>query len=199
MLLYRLYFPDKKTDHPKYFEEITDDVDNLSNLPFEFIEEKQGATIQHQIFPRKEDIIVTNQYWQRTVVDDKIFNLLNAFFDDRLSLKEPLVRIIAMSKDEIAMRSHETVGKDVPLEIFCQFWMEGEVDPIVELVTEFRYLWWDDSNNDNWMLGQAYHLVKLMADLIHLDWEIPNDELLAKPLYKGQETYKHKSHSIFAL
>ena len=122
-------------------QKITDDVFNLFNIPLDYIEEIVGGSEQHPIFPRTEDITVTNQYWQRVEVDGKTFNLMSAFYDDR-PLGDPFVRLLAMSKDPIVMKSHEAVGKNVPVKIFCQYWFRGQENPIIEMVTDFRYLWW---------------------------------------------------------
>lgn len=87
---------------------------------------KQCAT-----YPSIFDIQFSNTYWQTLQTTNGTFQLFGAYYDIRKSSRiGPAVRILGMI-DRIAPT----------VKTFCQFWFDGQKDPIIVKTFEYKYIW----------------------------------------------------------
>ncbi|XP_063854098.1 uncharacterized protein LOC135096507 isoform X2 [Scylla paramamosain] len=98
----------------------------LGNKPVKNAKDKKCSK-----YPTLYDIQFNNIYWQVLHTTNGTFYLYSAFFDNRpASPEKPSVRILAMA-DRVTPA----------VTIRCQLWYEGEEDPVVTKVSEYKYIW----------------------------------------------------------
>lgn len=102
-----------------------------------------GCTIK---YPNVFDIEYNNFYWQTLVSSNGTFQLFGAFYDIRkLSRIGPAVRIVGM------INRIEPVVKS-----FCQIWFDGDSQPAVVDVLEYKYIWYSKWGNHKTGIYQPY-------------------------------------------
>lgn len=83
-------------------------------------------------FPARENLNISDKYWQVTKTTNGTFYLFNAYYDDREAVNGSLVRILGLIN-----RIRPTV------KTYCQMWFFGMLDPIPVEVHDYRVLWPD--------------------------------------------------------
>lgn len=83
-------------------------------------------------FPKREDMNISDTFWQIKNTSNGTFYLFNAYFDDREAVNGSVVRILGMIN---------TIHPIVTT--FCQLWFFGIAEPIPVEVYEYRMLWPD--------------------------------------------------------
>lgn len=97
-------------------------------------------------YPSVFELEFSNVYWQTLRSSNGTFQLFGAFFDERrLSRIGPAVRIVGMI-DRI----------EPQVKIFCQLWFEGEREPRVVEVLEYKYIWYSKWGNYKQGIYQPY-------------------------------------------
>lgn len=82
-------------------------------------------------YPSIFDLQFSNIYWQTLETSNGTFQLFGAYYDIRKSSRiGPAVRILGMID-----RINPTV------KTFCQFWFDGQKDPIIVKTFEYKYIW----------------------------------------------------------
>ena len=76
------------------------------------------------VYPKQREIVVDNLIWQVLYSKNGIWSLLNAYLDTRQ--KKTLVRINAIGPKEDYEKA----------KVFCQFWCENRVQPLVVMSTK---------------------------------------------------------------
>ncbi|XP_045107742.1 uncharacterized protein LOC123502643 [Portunus trituberculatus] len=110
-------------------------VMRIPNLPLNYMLDskpvKYTKSIKCSKYPTLYDIQFNNIYWQVLHTTNGTFYLYSAFFDNRpASPEKPSVRILAM------------VDRVTPaVTTRCQLWYEGEKEPIVSKISEYKYIW----------------------------------------------------------
>lgn len=81
--------------------------------------------------PEEEDILIDNLIWQIVQIQDRIYKLYNAYFDDRENKTVVRVGVLGERLNNVS---------DV---IFCQFWFDETSDalPIVVRATQYIKMW----------------------------------------------------------
>ena len=97
-------------------------------------------------YPSIFELEFNNVYWQTLRSSNGTFQLFGAFFDDRrLSRIGPAVRIVGMiDRIEPAVKT------------FCQLWFDGEREPRVVEVLEYKYIWYSKWGNYKQGIYQPY-------------------------------------------
>jgi hypothetical protein len=82
-------------------------------------------------YPSIFDLHFSNTYWQTLQTTNGTFQLFGAYYDIRKSSRiGPAVRILGMI-DRIAPT----------VKTYCQFWFDGQKDPIIVKTFEYKYIW----------------------------------------------------------
>lgn len=129
-------------------------------------------------YPALYDIKFNNIYWQVLHTTNGTFYLYSAFFDNRpRSPGKPSVRILAM------------VDRITPaVTTRCQLWYDGEKEPVVTKVSEYKYIWVQSYGNYKNGILQPYllqcivpkyftHLVPLSVSLVENHCDSPTNNL----------------------
>lgn len=83
-------------------------------------------------FPTRENLNISDKYWQVTNTTNGTFYLFNAYYDDRDAVNGSVVRILGL------------INRIRPIvKTYCQMWFFGMLDPISSEVHEYRVLWPD--------------------------------------------------------
>lgn len=97
-------------------------------------------------YPNIFELEFNNIYWQTLRTKNGTFQLYAAFYDERkFSRIGPALRIVAMI-DRI-----EPIVKT-----FCQIWFEGEQEPLITEVLEYKYIWYSKWGNYKQGIYQPY-------------------------------------------
>lgn len=97
-------------------------------------------------YPSIYDIEFNNVYWQTMRTGNGTFQLFGAYYDRRkLSRIGPAVRIVGMiDRIEPTVKTH------------CQFWYDGERDPVIVETMEYKYIWYPKWGNYKQGIYQPY-------------------------------------------
>ncbi|XP_011494778.1 PREDICTED: uncharacterized protein LOC105359787 [Ceratosolen solmsi marchali] len=97
-------------------------------------------------YPSIFELEFNNIYWQTMRSSNGTFQLFGAFYDERkLSRIGPAIRIVGMI-DRI----------EPTLKSYCQMWFEGEREPRVVEVLEYKYIWYSKWGNYKQGIYQPY-------------------------------------------
>ncbi|XP_058792872.1 uncharacterized protein LOC131665179 [Phymastichus coffea] len=97
-------------------------------------------------YPSIFELEFNNVYWQTLRSSNGTFQLFGAFYDDRkLSRIGPAIRIVGMID-----RIEPTV------KTYCQMWFEGEKEPKIVDVLEYKYIWYSKWGNYKQGIYQPY-------------------------------------------
>lgn len=110
---------------------ILKEIQEVSNFPAKFVFEHNSEGISGR-FPKISDIQFSNTYWQLFEHPNGTFNLLNAYYDNRVS-KSPTIRILGSVK---LLEPSASQSK-----VICQLWFKNLDIPVISPVTEYLYLW----------------------------------------------------------
>lgn len=97
-------------------------------------------------FPAIFDLEFNNIYWQTLRSSNGTFQLFGAYYDNRkLSRIGPAIRIVGMiDRIEPTVKTH------------CQMWYEGEKEPRVVEILEYKYIWFSKWGNYKQGIYQPY-------------------------------------------
>lgn len=127
-------------------------VSRIPNLPSRYMFNskplKNTKSIKCGKYPSLYDIQFSNIYWQVLHTTNGTFYLYNAYLDNRpASPENPSVRILAM------------VDRVTPaVTTRCHIWYEGEKEPVVSKVSDYKYIWYKSFGNYKNGILQPYLL-----------------------------------------
>ncbi|XP_015115753.1 uncharacterized protein LOC107040257 [Diachasma alloeum] len=140
---------------PKTDEEIVNEIEKKSpNLPLAYWMKSStlktsGASKAGSCppkFPNIFDLEFNNIYWQTMESSNGTFQLFGAYYDNRnLSRIGPAVRLVGMIN-----------RIDPKVKTYCQLWYEGERDPKIVDVFEYKYIWYPKWGNYKQGIYQPY-------------------------------------------
>ncbi|XP_012288579.1 uncharacterized protein LOC105704158 [Orussus abietinus] len=97
-------------------------------------------------YPSIFDLEFNNVYWQSVRTSNGTFQLFGAYYDRRkLSRIGPAVRIVGMI-DRIEPR----------VKTYCQMWFDGDKEPRIVPVLEYKYIWYSKWGNYKQGIYQPY-------------------------------------------
>lgn len=97
-------------------------------------------------YPSIYDLEFNNIYWQSLKTSNGTFQLFGAFYDNRkLSRIGPAIRIVGM------------INRIEPvIKTYCQLWYDGEREPKVVEILEYKYIWFSKWGNYKQGIYQPY-------------------------------------------
>ena len=97
-------------------------------------------------YPSIYDLEFNNIYWQSLKTSNGTFQLFGAFYDNRkLSRIGPAIRIVGM------------INRIEPMiKTYCQLWYDGEREPKVVEILEYKYIWYPKWGNYKQGIYQPY-------------------------------------------
>lgn len=138
-------------------EELISEIEKSApNLPLAYwsrniklIGDKKQIPISSSCLPKFPNIFeleFSNIYWQTLLTNNGTFQLYAAFYDERkYSRIGPALRIVSMiNRIEPAVKT------------YCQMWFEGEHEPLIVEVLEYKYIWYSKWGNYKQGIYQPY-------------------------------------------
>ena len=145
---------------PKTEEELIKEIeDRLPSLPLAYWNKNSKLSVSQNSIPSKTDesgcvakypsiydLEFNNIYWQTLNTSNGTFQLFGAFYDNRkLSRIGPAIRIVGMIN-----RIEPTI------KTYCQLWYDGEREPKVVEILEYKYIWYSKWGNYKQGIYQPY-------------------------------------------
>ena len=126
----------------------------LPNLPLTYLHKNKGKQWHFKgdktcaKFPELYNLHINNIYWQETETKNGTFYLYGAYLDKRkMNRLGPTIRILGM------------INRLEPkVNTFCQIWFDGQREPVIAKVLEYKYIWYKKWGNYKPGIFQPYML-----------------------------------------
>ena len=122
----------KKSDEKSLLPEIQSQIPNLPIMYWSEVKNKGiGKNKTCAKYPNLYELVFNNVYWQTMYTSNGTFMLYGAYYDNRTLLQlKPIVRVLSMV-DRLQLS----------LKTYCHLWFEGEKQPVIVQVNEYKYMW----------------------------------------------------------